>query len=38
MSKTSNKQKLDCLKVWLEWIKKNPKHPRKKHIHQETNS
>jgi|LakMenEpi03Aug12_release.lakeMendotaPanAssembly.Ray.scaffolds.fasta_scaffold67678_3 hypothetical protein len=38
MSKTSNKQKLDCLKVWLEWFKKNPGYPRKKHKSREVES
>lgn len=30
MSKTSNKQKIECLRPWLEWLKKQPKYPRKK--------
>lgn len=29
MSKTSNKQKLECLMPWLEWFKKS--HNYKKH-------
>lgn len=30
MSKTSNKQKLECLRPYLEWLKKQPNYPRKR--------
>jgi hypothetical protein len=39
MSKTSSKQRYECLVVWLEWFKKQPGY--RKHIrtsgHQPTN-